>query len=114
MRKKKQKRISRTPEELAQDIWLDFYRNLQERITQRIQNNDVLSPNEKKRLQAYIEHKKNLPDDEPIGGFKDLVLEYRYTVKPYLPWDEIKITLKGFKIADDAIQHLVFILKPTG
>lgn len=110
-KKRKGKRINRTPEEVAKDFWLSFYQKTNE-ILQNRKDEDI-SPREKKHYQLYLDQKRSLPDDAPIGGLKHLVLDYYFLVKPYVPWDEIKSTLKGFRIADDAIQHLVFILKPT-
>lgn len=111
-KKKKGKRSNRTPEEVAKDFWIDIHQTIQNRLMQSIKDGDE-SPDEKKHYLSYIDSKRSLPDDAPVGGLKDLVLEHHFLVKPYLPWDKIKSTLKAFNIDDRKIQTLVCILKPS-
>jgi len=112
-KKKKEKKIDRTPAKVAKDFWSGLYQKLQDRLIQSIEDGKETFPGEKNHYRSFIEKKRSLPDDKPVGDSQELVLSHHFLVKPYLPWNNLKHIQDDLKIDDKKFQVLLFILKPT-
>ena len=106
-----EKKEDYSPETVAKNFWLYWLRTIMQQVSDRIMNRLDIDQAEKKHHLDYVNKKKSLPPDLPVGGIEDQLLDFHYLQKPNTDWDKIKDCLRDLDIDNKNIELLVFILK---
>ena len=108
----------KTPEEVARDFWAGVFKDLRERLEETESKatdstSDKTARHERELFTGFSRELQNLPKDAPIPCLKEVLIQHKYLVKPYLPWDRIGIVLSDLNLNREKIEGLVLLLKPV-
>ena len=107
-RMEKEKRNELSSKEFAEGFWAALYQQYIQRIRQFMATRHK---HEAKLYWQYMDELERLTADERKGGGK-ILIDYKFHVKPYLPWKKINDAFKDLKVDNYSIESIIFVLKP--